>query len=191
MLVILVVFIVFLLVLGFLGNLSSDENVGKGIGIRVELEAVDGQAALLGGEVELEVAGVLLVMLLRLVVVLVLEDGWASCTVEVDSLGLCLGFLDGKRLENADLDVRDLGWEKEGAGDGCQASRGDERPHQHDVWCGLLLVCCVFVGVYCCVLMYSQSLVIKCKCAGRMMDGFTMLMEKNDVRARRQVEVGC
>lgn len=66
-----VVLLVFLLMLLFLADYFSSK-AGIGVEVGVELEAVNGQTALIGDEVELEGGGVLLevlVVLLRLIVV--------------------------------------------------------------------------------------------------------------------------
>lgn len=81
-----VVFLVVLVVLPLVGDLWSDEKVGEWVGVGVEFEAVHHQPVGLGGtidgEVELEVAAVLLVVLGLSVVVL--EHGRASGTVEAE-----------------------------------------------------------------------------------------------------------
>lgn len=80
------VVLVVLVVLPLVGDLWSDEEVGKGVGVGVELEAIQHQPIGLGGpinrEVELEVAAVLLVVLGLSVVVL--EDGRTSGAVEAE-----------------------------------------------------------------------------------------------------------
>lgn len=96
------VFLMVLVVLPLVGNLWSDEDVGKWVGVGVELEAIQHQPIGLGGsihgEIELEVAAVLLVVLGFSVVVL--EHGRASRAVEAERLGLC----DGCTLERKSLD---------------------------------------------------------------------------------------
>lgn len=87
--VLLVLVVVLVMVPGLLGDLSCDENVCEGVGVGVQLEAVDRQLAGLSGEVELEMAIVLLVVgFLWFAVVLLLEDGRAPSALEVDGLGL-------------------------------------------------------------------------------------------------------
>lgn len=80
------VFLMVLVVLPLVGNLWSDEDVGKWVGVGVELEAVQHQPIGVGGsingKVELEVAAVLLVVLGLSVVVL--EHGRASRAVEAE-----------------------------------------------------------------------------------------------------------
>lgn len=82
LLVVLVVLVVFPLV----GYLWGDEDVGKGVGVGIEFEAIQHQPVGLGGsidgEVEFEVAVVLLVVLGLSVVVL--EHGRASGAVEAE-----------------------------------------------------------------------------------------------------------
>lgn len=134
--VILVVLVVVLLVLVF-GDLWSHKDVGEWVGVRVQLETVDHETRLVDGEVEFEVAGVLLVVLLGLAMV-VLEDGWASSAFNIHCLGLCLvlsvphGVDGGDGLDDFDVGLAQLGRKEEGIGGGNQASRGDERSQQHD-----------------------------------------------------------
>lgn len=81
----LVVFVVFV-VLPLVGNLWSDEDVGKWVRVGVQLEAIQhqpvGAIGSINGEVELEVAAMLL-MVLGLSMV-VLEHGRASGAVEAE-----------------------------------------------------------------------------------------------------------
>lgn len=78
--------LVVFVVLPLVGNLWSDEDVGKWVGVGVQLEAIQhqpvGAIRSINGEVELEVAAVLL-MVLGLSMV-VLEHGRASGAVEAE-----------------------------------------------------------------------------------------------------------
>lgn len=80
------VLLMVLVVLALVGNLWSGEDVGKWVGVGVELEAIQHQPIGVGGsingEVELEVAAVLLGLLGLSVVVL--EHGRASRAVEAE-----------------------------------------------------------------------------------------------------------
>lgn len=131
-----VILVVLVVVLLLVGNLRSHEDVAEGVGVGVQLEAVDHQARLIDGEVEFEMAGVLLVVLLGFAVV-VLEDGRASGTFDFDGLCLCLGLscphgIDGHNLDDFNVGLAELGRKEEGIGCGCQAGRGDEWSQQHD-----------------------------------------------------------
>lgn len=121
-LVVLVAVLVLLVV-----DLGGDKNVRKWVGVGIQLKAVDRQSVGVGdGEVELEVAAVLLVVLLGLAVVL-LEDGWASCTLEADGLRQGGGeSLDGNGIEGLDFVSTQLRRDEERVGDGRQTSHGDE-----------------------------------------------------------------
>lgn len=134
--VVFVVLVVMFLVLVF-GDLRSHKDVGKWVRVGVQLETVDHETGLVDGEVELEVAGVLLVVLLWLAMV-VLEDGRASSALDIHSLGLCLilsvphSVDGGDRLDDFNVGFAQLGRKEEGVGGGSQASRGDKWSQQHD-----------------------------------------------------------
>lgn len=134
--VILVVLVVVLLVL-VLSDLRSHENIAERIRVGVKLKAVDHETGLVDGEVEFEVAGVLLVVLLWLAMV-VLEDGRTSSALNIHCLGLGLflgipyGVDGGNGLDYFNIGLAQLGRKEEGVGGGSQAGRGDEWSQQHD-----------------------------------------------------------
>lgn len=127
--------LVLLVVLWLVDDLRGNEDVGEGVGVGVQLEAVDEQTVGFGsvvdGEIEFEMAAVGFVML-GLVVVL-FQDGRAAWAVEADGLGLSKAdALDGNRLDDLDLVGADGGRKEECVCRSRQASCGKEGSKQHD-----------------------------------------------------------
>lgn len=107
-------FFVVVVVLPLVGNLWGDEEVGEWVRIGVQFKAIQhqlvGPVGSVDGEVELEVAAVLLVVFGLSVVVL--EYGGASGAVEAQRLGLRKGCaLERESLDDLNVVRGDAGGE--------------------------------------------------------------------------------